>query len=100
MPRPYRMRLMFEWGGGCIWSGDEASRRAIGVGAIEEKLKLSESLRPRLAELSEWHDEALNWDSPTEASPWTTEERQRFEAAATEVLARLRAELGSNFEVV
>lgn len=28
----YHLRLMFEWGGGCLWSGNDAARDAFDVG--------------------------------------------------------------------
>ena len=45
MTEKYRLRLMFEWGGGCIWVGDDATRSAYGVGPIEESLPLADETR-------------------------------------------------------
>jgi hypothetical protein len=96
----YVVRLMFEWGGGCLWCGNDAARETFDVGPIEQKLPLSLATRQRLVELAAWHDGALNWESPQEPSPWSAEEWKRFERAATVVLAAVRAELGPEFEVV
>jgi hypothetical protein len=96
----YRLRLMFEWGGGCLWCGDDATRARFGVGPVEERLPLSQDTRERLAKLSARHDTALNWDDPPAPSPWTAEENAAFDAAAQELLERISAELGSDFIVI
>ncbi len=94
------VRLMFEWGGGCLWCGNDAARAAFGVGPVEDRLPLSPTTRQRLVELSAWHDGALDRKYPPDPSPWSAEERNQFERAAGEVLAVVRAELKPEFEVV
>lgn len=37
------VRLMFEWGGGCLWGGNDAARATFDVGPIEERLPASGS---------------------------------------------------------
>jgi hypothetical protein len=95
----YRLRLMFEWGGGCLWTGNDAALAAFDVGHVEDKLPLSDETRRRLEELSVWHDTALDWDDPGGPSPWTPEEEERFDRAAGELLETIRAELGPDFQV-
>lgn len=60
----YRVRLMFEWGGGCLWCGNNIARDKFSVGPIEERLPLSNEVQAMLNELSQWHDTSLNWDYP------------------------------------
>jgi hypothetical protein len=100
MPPRYTVRLMFEWRGGSLWCGNDAALHAFGVGDIEDLLPLSAETRRRLEELSVWHDTSLNWEYPPDPGPWTPEEQERFDRAAREMLQTLRAELGSDFEVV
>jgi hypothetical protein len=95
----YHLRLMFEWGGGCLWCGNEAALEAFDVGAIEDGLALSDATRERLEELSSWHDSSLDRDNPAGPGPWTPGEYEDFEKAAVEVLERIRAELGAEFSV-
>jgi hypothetical protein len=38
--------------------------QAFAMGDIEDRLPLSAESRPRLEELSVWHDTALDWDDP------------------------------------
>jgi hypothetical protein len=90
---------MFAWGGGCLWCGNDAARDAFDVGPVEDRLALSAGTRKRLEELSVWHDTALDWDDPAGPSAWTPDEDARFDHAASEILERIRQELGREFEV-
>ncbi|MCC5884775.1 MAG: hypothetical protein JJU25_19320 [Halomonas sp.] len=96
----YKVRLMFEWGGGCIWCGNDAALERFDVGPIEEKISLSEATLQELDILSIWHDKALNWEYPPDPSPWSQAEFKEFEAAALAMRAKLQAELGASFEVI
>lgn len=100
MPAKPAIRLMFEWGGGCLWCGNRTALEAFGVGPLEDRLRLSLPVRRRLEELSAWHDTSLNRDYPPDPGPWPPEEYQRFERAACGILEIIRSELGSDFEVV
>jgi hypothetical protein len=100
MDARFVVRLMFEWGGGCLWGGNDADRERFDVGPIEDGLPLTPRTRHRLQELSAWHDGALNMDYPPDPSPWSAAERERFEQAAGDVLPVIRAELGPEFAVV
>jgi hypothetical protein len=95
----FELRLIFDWGGGCLWCGNDAARARFGVGPVEDVLPLSDEVRQHLARLSVWHDGALDWADPAGASPWGSDEFARFEAAAQVALARVRAELGARFHV-
>jgi hypothetical protein len=90
---------MFEWGGGCLWCGNDAARDRFGVGNIEDALPLSQETRDQLETLTEWHDTALDWDDPAGPSPWTPSERAAFEVAALKMRERIQAELGPDFQV-
>jgi hypothetical protein len=100
MAPKYIIRLMFEWGGGCLWCGNDAALKQFDVGPVEDRLPLSEALRRRLEQMTVWHDQSLNWDYPPDPGPWSPEEYNRFEGAAIEVLQAVREELGPEFEVV
>jgi len=95
-----QLKLMFEWGGGCLWCADDACLERLDVGSVEDVLPLSDETRKRLDDLTAWHDESLDWAYPPDPGPWTDEEYARFEAAAQEMLARLQAELGDAYEIV
>lgn len=100
MAENYRLRLMFEWGGGCIWVGDDTTRRQYGVGPIEDSLPLADETRRKLAEITVWHDLSLNWEYPPDPGPWDAHEYERFEAAAFAMRDHLQSELGDRFSIV
>jgi hypothetical protein len=100
MPAKYVVRLMFEWGGGCLWCGNDAAVKHFDVGPIEDRLPLSLATQQRLIELTEWHDTSLNWEYPPDPRPWPAEEFAKFDVAANEVLTKIQSELGSDFDVV
>jgi len=95
----YQLKLLFEWRGGTLWCDSDASLDRFGVGPVEGRVQLSAATRRELERLSAWHDKALDWDDPRAPSPWSKEERNRFEDAAARVLETLRDELGPDFEV-
>jgi hypothetical protein len=99
MPARYVVRLMFEWGGGCLWCGNDAARHAFDVGPIEDRLPLTPETIRRLDELTTWHDTSLDWDDPAGPGPWPPDEYARFDQAAAEVLESIRAQLGPDFQV-
>ena len=94
------LRLMFDWGGGCLWCGNAAAHAAFDVGPVEDRLPLSPTTRQRLFDLSAWHDGGIDWDYPPDPSPWPPAEWERFEQAASEALAVVKSELGPEFEIV
>jgi hypothetical protein len=100
MSGAFRIRLMFEWGGGSLWCGNDAALKEFDVGPVEHKLPLSKVMFERLNLLSQWHDTALNWDCPLDPGPWSPDEYVRFEAEALVFLSELQAELGPEFEIV
>lgn len=95
----YKLKLMFEWGGGAIWCANNEAIKKYDVGSIEQKLPLSKEILEELHYLSELHDEALNWEYPPAPSPWTKAQFESFESQALEILHKLRVELGSKYEI-
>lgn len=97
---PYVVRLMFEWGSGALWAGNDAARARFAGDPCEDLLPLSDETRATLERLSVWHDTSLNWEYPPDPGPWSDEEAVRFEEEAARALATVRAELGPDYEVV
>jgi hypothetical protein len=95
----YQIRLAFEWGGGCLWCGNESARNQFDVGPVEDVLPLSDATRASLVEMTAWHDKALDWDYPQGPSPWSRDEFKRFELAAQSIQRQIQSELGAEFEV-
>jgi hypothetical protein len=95
----YKLKLMFEWGGGTIWCDDDEARDEFGFGPVEERLPLSAATRKRLGEMTVWQDTSLDWDDPPKPSPWTEEERSRFDQAAAQMLETVQRELEDGFVI-
>lgn len=95
----YNLKLMFEWGGGCLWCNDRATRNVYGVGPIENKLALSNTLLKQLEQMQVWHDTALDWDAPAGPSPWSLEAFERFDTAALDIKTAIGTALGADYHI-
>ena len=95
----YEIRLMFEWGGGCLWGMNETAKSKYGYAEIERFLPLSTKTKAKLAKLSEIHDEALDWSNPAGPSSWSPDDFERFELKAQSALRDVQTELGEQFFV-
>src|SRR5512145_1503231 len=95
----YQLKLMFEWGGGCVWCDNDIAFKHFGVGPIEGRLPLSPQIRDQLEVLTAWHNQALNWDAPREPGPWTADEYHRFDHAAQQMLQMIQVALGTDFVI-
>ena len=99
-----QLRYAFEWGGGCLWADGDAALGRFGFGALDYRgpcpLPLAPATLERCQRLAEWHDTSLNWAYPPAPGPWRQGECDRFNAAAAEVLADIRRELGPDFQVI
>ena len=89
----YEIRLMFEWGGSCLWGVNEAAKAIYGYAEIECLLLLRNETKAKLGELSEIHDEALNWNDPAGPSPLSRGDFEQFESKAHSILQDVRREL-------
>ncbi len=94
------IRLMFEWGGGALWGGDDAARARFDVGPLDDGLDLPEALRARVDALSARHDTALDWNAPGGPGLWTARQTAAFDADAEALRRDLSAALGPEIEVV
>jgi hypothetical protein len=99
LPTRFRVRFFFEWGGGWLWCGNDATREFYGVGPIEGKLPISAEILERGDTLSAWHDTSLNWEYPPDPGTWTQEECDQFNTAVADFLVELRRELEPSFEI-
>lgn len=63
------------------------------------RLPVGPELRAELVALADRYDTSLNWDYPPDPGPWSAEEDRLFNAEVRRVLARLRAELGPEWEI-
>ncbi len=97
----YLFRYFFDAGAGvCLWAANDAARERFDYPIELVDLPISENLRRFLYHLTAWYDTSIDWNCPPDPSPWTQDEADRFNHAAKHGLARLRAELGNDFEIV
>jgi hypothetical protein len=95
----FRIRFFFEYGGGCLWGGDERTIEEYGYPIKLEILPLKKSTLDHLKKLETLFQSSLNWDDPASVSPWSKEESIAFKNQAEQVLISLKAELHEKFEI-
>lgn len=97
----YTIRYYFEYmADTCLWGGDGETREQFGMNIDPQELPLTEgTVQAILAMATRWQ-QSLNWENPAEPSPWSQAEFDEFFADATDLYARIRAELNDQFELV
>lgn len=96
----YRLRFFFDLGFGVLWADNDAARAEFGYMVNLARLPLSAATREEAERLEAWSGDNVNSDYPPAPGPWRQEECDRFNAAARALLARLRTELGPDYEIV
>ena len=96
----YILKYWFEHGGTCLWSANDNAREEFNYPIDNEKLPISKDLVEELYALEELYHGYLNWDCPSNPSPWTSEQKQNFINRANIAYRKLISELGNNFEVI
>lgn len=97
----YELKYMFDWGSGtCLWSINEDAKNEFGYAVEIENLHISSALKQQIFYLIEWHDEALDWEEPTNGLLWDDKEIEAFKIRARELYCSLSEELGSLYRIV
>lgn len=96
----YIIRFWFENGGICLWSINQNAKDKYGYAIENNMLPISLELVKRINELEEEYSSYLDWDYPSNPSPWTKEHKQDFINRATDVYNDLCRELGNNYKVI
>ncbi|MQS12403.1 hypothetical protein F7Q99_08905 [Streptomyces kaniharaensis] len=94
------LRYFFEPGvvGTALWPFDMDS--PYGYPTEPGRLPVSAALAAELDELSAWFQSSIDWDYPPDPSPWSQDEKDRFNTRARAALDALRRELGPGWTVV
>ena len=93
----YVFNYWFEWGCGedfcpCLW-GDN------GLVSLDN-LPISSELKNYLCKLGIEHDNALDWNCPSNPLLWSDNEKETFYKKAKEGYKRLQEELGEDYEII
>lgn len=100
MTEKYVIHYWFEWGGQCLWGGDERTKAKYGYAIDTDKLPLSDQTKKLMYEVGKFHDTSLNWNDPMAPSPWGKEDEAKFLKSRLELLEILRREIGDQFEIL
>jgi len=96
----YCARFFCDPGSGvCLWAADPGTVAAFDYPIETARLPVSDNLRFLLEALIATFDTSLDWDNPAGPSPWSNEDRERWQQTGNEVLARLRTELGDGWDI-
>ncbi len=95
----YRLRYVFDYGGGCLWGDNEAAKDRFGYAIDPIALPLSPETVAHIAQVSAWYDTSLNWEYPPDPGPWRQEECARFTMAARTLHTDIARALGLTFVV-
>ena len=110
----YKLRFFFDYNcGGCLWSDNEVTSAAFGVGCLDSdiydlngnvsqkaQINLPDELKSKVFYLDELYSQSLNWNDPIAESPWSKEQWDSFHNQARELHQQIKEELGSEFEVI
>lgn len=92
-------RFCFDPGSGTLLWMDEPDEVWPEFAMDLRQLPVSRSLIAELASLADRYDTSLNWAYPPDPGPWREEECVRFNDAVRRAIARLREELGPQWQI-
>ncbi len=96
----YEARFCFDAGSGTLlWADRPDTTQVWGFAVDLRLLPVSQALLAELTRLVAEYDTSLNWDYPPDPGPWREPQCRQFNLAVGQALARLRAELGSAWEI-
>lgn len=97
----YKLRFFFEWGTkGCLWCGNEAAVEKFGVGPVSlDALNLSDGLKTISYNMADEYQTVLNWECPSDPSPWSKEQKEDFLERSQKVFEQTKTELGEDYEI-
>lgn len=96
----YVLKYMYDWcSGTCLWSVNKEADEKYGYPIDLDDLPLSDELRKELDFLVDKHDEALDWDCPSNPLLWSEQEQTDFISRAKKAYYFVVKELGDDYEV-
>lgn len=96
----FKLRYFFDPGSGiCLWSENALAIDKFGYAIELDSLELTSTLMLQAKELIARYDTSIDWNYPSDPSPWPNMERERFEIDSAGLLQSLQECLGSAFEI-
>jgi hypothetical protein len=83
----------------CLWSANAEANEKFNYPVDLNELGLPENILKKAIHIMAWYDTSIDWNYPPDPSPWSDEERCRFNASAQCLLVALREQLGPEFEI-
>jgi hypothetical protein len=98
----YRLRFFFDTGAGvCLWPGNDAAREKYDDAIDPRSLPLPEETIEDVERVTAWFDHWMDWaNAPAPNPDWDEAENARWEAAARQVLDKLRRQLAPEHEII
>lgn len=97
----HRARFFFDAGSGTVlWSDAPQTWARFDYPIDLDELPVSDALRDELTRLVAAYDTSLDWDYPPDPGPWSETQCVRFNEDVRSALARLRAELAPDWDIV
>lgn len=97
--KKYQLGFWFEHCGPCLWGMNAEAKKVYGYAIRPCDLSLSKELMQELDALENEYHTYLNWDSPSDPSPWTEAHKRDFLHRAMIAYNKLQVELGSEYEI-
>ncbi|GAA2690435.1 hypothetical protein [Streptomyces lunalinharesii] len=92
--------FFFDAGSGtALWSMTAQDREEWGYAIDPARLPISQTLRDGINSLVARYDTSLNWDYPPDPGPWRESECRQFNEEVSQILDRLRDELGPTWQI-
>lgn len=86
----YVLKYMFDWcSGTCLWSVNKEAEEKFGYLIDLDEIPLSRNLRNELEYLIDKHDEALDWNCPSNPLLWSEQEQNDFIERAKKAFHRV-----------
>lgn len=95
----YQLRFWFEHGGPCIWGMNDKAKEKFGYPIENDKLPISANLIKMLNSLEDEYGTYLDWNCPSNPSPWSEEHKASFLNKANIAYERLKSELGADYQI-
>ena len=96
----YVMKFWFEHGGICLWGATEFTKQKYGYAIEHNKLPISKTTIEILDTLENEYTTFLDWDCPSNPSPWSNYQKLLFIQKSNKSHALLCAELGDDHIII